>query len=205
MRLRNTLILLVIFAALGAYVYFTESPAKTPTPTPAPQEQVLNLVADDVVGLSVQGSGDRETRLKRQRNQPWRLEAPLQDQADEARVQSIVSRLAQLTPTRTLTQTTETLSAFGLVTPTLTVTLQLEQREEMLFIGAQNPQQTAYYAQRRGDSAIHLILAGLVDELRQLLTKPPVKPTPTPTPTITPTPLPATPTPIVTATPVPTP
>lgn len=202
MKPRTTLILVGVFLALLAYVYFGEvrrpaSPAPT-TPTQAP---VLSIKADQVVELIVKGDG-QETRLARPVGGEWRLEAPTPDAADLERVGQALDRLVTLTASRTLTET-GSLEDYGLTQPSLEVTLRLDGgQSQVLRIGAKNPQQTSWYAQVPGQSAVHLVPDWVVQSLRELVDRPPVRPTPTPTPTVTDTPL-ASPTPAVTSTPQP--
>jgi hypothetical protein len=205
MKPRTTLIFVGIFVALLAYVYFGElrrpAPADTAlTPTPLP---ILIAPADQVVGLTVRGSG-KETRLTRPAGGEWKLEAPQPGPADNTRVNQLLDRLATLNPTRSLTDTTS-LEDYGLAQPALEVTLTLaDGSTQVLQVGSENPQQTAYYAQVQGRPGVHLIAALTAESAKQMLDTPPVPPTPTPTATATP-PSTTTPTPEGTAAPTATP
>ena len=187
MKPRTTLVLLGIFLALLAYVYFGElrqPPASEPTtPTPAP---IWEVAVDEVLGLTVR-SGEQETRLIRPVGGEWSLEAPQAEPADEDRVSRVLGNLVDVTPSRTLTETMGPLADYGLEQPSLEVTLRLaDERTEVLRIGAPNPQQTAHYAQVEEQEALHLVPGWLVTSLQELLDQPPVRPTPTPEPAATP-------------------
>lgn len=188
MKPRTTLIVVAVFLALLAYVYFGELRRPTPasaTPTPAP---VWNLAKDQIAGLTVRSS-DKETRVVRSAQGEWTLEAPTQEPADGERIGRVLDNLATLSPTRTFTETAGTLEEYGLTQPALEVILQLaDGSTRTLRIGASNPQQTAYYAQVEGATEVHLLPSWLITSLRDLLEQPPVRPTPTPTLTATPTP-----------------
>ncbi len=183
MRVRTTLIMLGVLAALSAYMYFGElrqpqSQDTGGTPTPGP---LWTLSVDQVVGLTVRGEGN-ETRLSRAAGGEWALEAPEATAADAGRVTQLLGRLAEVAPTRTLSDTTGPLADFGLDQPSLEVTLRLAAGQtQVLRIGAATPQQTDYYAQVQGLPGIHLLSDSLVASLRNLLEQPPVQPTPTPT------------------------
>jgi len=58
--------------------------------------------------------------------------------------------------------------------------------EQVLQVGEQNPQRTAYYVQHQSDPAIYLVGSFTIEELKRLVSEPPRKPTPTPTATSTP-------------------
>lgn len=186
MKPRTTLLLLGVFLALLAYVYLGElrrpsTPGATPTPTPAP---ILNIPADQVVSITVRGEG-KETRLSRPVGGEWQLEAPQPGPADAARVGQFLSRLASLSPSRTLPEPGP-LEEYGLAEPALEVTLALAGGStQVLAIGAQNPQQTAYYAQVQGQEGVHLVSSLIGQSIREMLDTPPLPPTPTPAPTPT--------------------
>jgi len=181
-KLRNTLILVVIFALLAGYVYFFEM--KKTEEGEGEEEpkttQVFDLVADDVVELTVKGS-EGTTRLSRVEGQPWQIEEPIQEEADDVRINSLVNRLARLTASRTLTETGD-LATYGLAEPQLTAELKTRDNQvETLLAGDKNPQGSSYYVQKKGDENVYLVYASAVDDLRRLITEPPKKPTPTPT------------------------
>lgn len=186
MKPRTTLVLLGLFLALLAYVYFGEvrRPSSEPaTPTPPP---IWKVTAEEVVGLTVR-SGGQETRLTRRAGGEWSLEAPQAEPADEGRVSRVLDNLVNVSPSRTFTETAGPLADYGLEQPSLEVTLRLaDERTEVLHIGAPNPQQTAHYAQVEGQEAWHLVPSWLVTSLQELVDKPPVRPTPTPEPSATP-------------------
>ncbi|MCL6429822.1 MAG: DUF4340 domain-containing protein [Anaerolineae bacterium] len=198
MKPRTTLMVVAVFLALLAYVYFGElhRPTSAPaTPTPIP---VWSLEADQIVGLTVR-SGEKQTRLVRSGEGEWRLEAPTQEPAHGERIDRVLSNLATMSPTRSFTEVAGLLEEYGLVQPSLEATVQLaDGSTQTLRVGASNPQQTAYYAQVEGAAGVHLLPAWLITSLRDLLEQPPIRPTPTPT-------LTATPTPEATATPAATP
>lgn len=185
MKPRTTLLLLGAFLALLAYVYLGElrRPAPSPaTATPAPL--LLSFPADQVVAITVRGAG-KETRLSRPAGGEWQLEAPAPGPADTARVGQLLNRLANLSPTRTLAEPGP-LEEYGLDQPALEVTLALAGGStQVLAIGAENPQQTAYYARVQGQEGVHLISSLIGQSIREMLDTPPLPPTPTPAPTAT--------------------
>lgn len=182
MKVRNTLILVVVFALLAGYVYFFEikkieegEEEEGPKTT-----QVFDLVADDVVELTVKGP-EGIARLRHVEGQPWQIEEPIQEEADDVRVTSLVNRLATLTASRTLTET-GSLATYGLAEPQLTAELKTRDNQlEALLAGDKNPQGSSYYVQKEGDENVYLVYASTIDDLKRLITEPPKKPTPTPT------------------------
>ncbi|MGQ9458815.1 MAG: DUF4340 domain-containing protein [Anaerolineae bacterium] len=205
MNVRTTLILVILLALLGAYVYFFEIKGeigKEATPTPS-TVQVWDLEEGQVVGLTVTGP-EGTTRLRREVGSEWQMEAPSQEPADDLRVGALSDSLAHLSATRALTDVTD-LEPFGLATSSWTVEVALANGEiYRLQIGEQNPSGGSYYVKKEGDPTIYLVYASTVQGLQRLVTNPPYRPTPTATlpPPETPT---ATPTPAETAAPTPSP
>ena len=186
MNQRNTLILLVILAALAAYVYFGEmqkGPGGQGTETPSSQPLVFtNLSGQDVLGLKVTTADGKSVELKREAGKPWTMVAPASQGVDDTRVNSLVEQLAQLTASRVLTQTNN-LAEYGLITGTFTANITLTGGvTHTLLVGETNPSGNSYYALADGkQSPVYLIYSNNVDELQRLVTEPPYPPTPVPT------------------------
>jgi hypothetical protein len=187
MKFRSTGLLLVIFVIFAGYVYFVEM-RKSPAAVPEDKSTwVLTLAATDVQQLQVDNSG--KTIILARNGDNWSIGSVNGPAADNARVGSLVASLVDLRSTRVLTNTTESLSAFGLDQPPITITLTLENNtQEVLFVGDKNPQGYSYYLQRKGQTPVHLVPASTVDDLTGLITDLPLAPTPTvaPAPTAPP-------------------
>src|SRR5215210_3212149 len=91
MKSRTTLILFALVLALGLWIKFYES--KRPNTEEAKRRagQVLNLEGDKLEGLVIT-NGDDRIELRRV-NDKWRLEAPIQDQADQGAIGNLISDL----------------------------------------------------------------------------------------------------------------
>ncbi len=204
MKFRNTILALIVLAAVAGYVYFVElSPSATPTPTAVPELKMLDLNADDVT--SIQVSNPLSRTVARRDQAIWQMDEPTKEEADTARLNNLVTQFAKLKATRALTETPTNLAPFGLVTGTLTMTLQLkDNRSEVVRFGNATLGTTAYYAQHISDAKVYLVSPSIYGDIQRLLSTPPQKPTPTPTPLPTNTPGPTTPAPTPTMTETPT-
>ncbi len=91
MKLRTTLILLVLVVGLGVWIKFFES--KKPNTEMATRRagQVVNFDRDKLEGIAIQ-NGDDRIELQRQAGK-WRLTRPVQDQADNAAIDNLISDL----------------------------------------------------------------------------------------------------------------
>lgn len=188
MKVRTTLILVAVCAALGAYVYLSEdkgtneSAAGTPTPTGP-----WSVSVEQVVGITLRAAG-KETRLARPVDGEWRLEAPVTDAADHERVTRALQQLTYATPSRSFPELPGPALDYGLNEPSLEVTLSLaDGKSVVLKVGSQNPQQTDSYVQVEGQPTLYMLPGYSIEALREMLNQPPVRPTPTPTAVSTPT------------------
>ena len=197
MRFRNTLILIVILALLGGYVYLTEFRKQERQPIEERGKVLFDLKAADIVGITVRKPGEgteQVARLRREEGQPWQIEEPLQEPAYETTVNSLVESLAKLDASRQLEANPGDLDIYGLKDKPLEIAIKLKDgKEHVLLVGEMNPTKTGYFVQRRGDPAVYLVWTSPVVDLEGWLTEPPTIPTPTPSPapTVTATPQPS--------------
>jgi hypothetical protein len=88
MKWKTTLVLLVITAAVFAYMYFVER--KVPGTQEAIRQagKVVNFDREKVDGIAIQ-NGDDKIEMRRHDNK-WRLETPIKDQADNSAVENLL-------------------------------------------------------------------------------------------------------------------
>src|SRR2546423_10530072 len=95
MNWKTTLILFVVVASLGAWVYFGESKLD-PTESGAHQDlRVLrNFKFEDVKSVAIaRGKGLAEEIVASKAGNDWRLEKPLQDKADDGKLRELLAPL----------------------------------------------------------------------------------------------------------------
>jgi len=195
MNLRNTGILLIVLVLLGALVYFREiQPGQiegTPTPSTGSQKPIWSFTPDDARELEIK-QGDQSVFLARDDAGVWYIGAVQGTPVDAATVPAAISNFLNMKPTRVFTDVSD-LEVYGLTVPTATIRVGLLQKgNETLVIGDKNPQNTAYYALRKGSSTVYLVSSYQIDNLLGWIAKPPAAPpTPTPSPAPETTPSPA--------------
>jgi hypothetical protein len=200
MRFRNTLILVAVVLALGAYVVFVElrapsSQDKSATVAPTPLPPLESFAAGDArtIRLSRPGQAQR-TELTRKDDGQWYVTVPVQEEANQEEVTRLAEDLATLQPQRVLTDTTGPLSDYELDPPASLVEVELASNITVtLKIGAQDAVGSGYYGQVSGDERIYLLPSYTASEVDRFLTTPPVKPTPEPTEPLVPTETPTVP------------
>ena len=181
MSYRNTIIVVVVLAALIAFLkYDQQQQASQPTATPQPALKLLDLSADDVTALKVTVPPSRTVAHKD--NGAWLLDEPSKEEADTTLLNSLVTQFAKLTATRALTDTPSVLGPFGLVTGTLTLELTLkDNRTETIRVGNTTISGSDVYVQHAGDPKVYVAPLATFSTLQQIVSAPPRKPTPAPT------------------------
>ncbi len=168
MRLRNTLLLTVIFILLGAYLYFFELKKAGKEKT----EKLLNFKEDEVESI-ILSYPQQEIRLKKEASGKWQMTQPLQAAADESTISSILSTLNTIEVKRTVEEkpSQEDLKNFGLDKPETKVLITLKNGITLpsILVGAKTPVGNSAYARREGATGVLLTDASLLSGLEKKL------------------------------------
>jgi Domain of unknown function (DUF4340) len=205
MKFRTTFILLIVLAALGGYVLWSgRQKSDASATTGAAAIPVLQLDPAGILAVEVRGEG-KQVRVERDAS-GWQVKVPKPGPADAFRVTEVISGLAKLNATQTITPTGQDLAPYGLDKPAYEVRLE-GSTPETLRLGAKNPDGSATYVQRAAAPAIYLAKDSLIDTIERWVSDPPAQPTPAPTApplTVLPT-VPITPTSVISPTTAPAP
>jgi len=193
-EVRNTLILVLVFAALlaGWWLLETFKPGQPPEETVEAARYLFpTLAVEDVQGLEVKLRSGQSVYVFKGPS-AWYLGGMGGERLDENAVTGGIGDIVELRAQRTFTEGVS-LAEFGLDAPTATLKLTLtDNRLESLLVGGTNPEKTSYYAQRAGDPAVYLASKYAIDAVLSWVSEPPLEPTPTPaaiqTVVVTPTP-----------------
>jgi hypothetical protein len=205
MNPRVTIGLLVVLAALGIGVYFSEfrdgsstagstspSPpgggAAAPGPTADPLLQMFQIDDKEIVKLEFLKGGVTTTVTKD--GEEWLLQ-PTGEPAERFRVNSLLVRVATLKANRRIAEP-ESLEIYGLASPEML--MRMWRQDDTLYeliVGGKTPNEAGTYARRPDDPAVFVLPNTVVDDIQKMITEPPkAPPTSTPFPTSTPTPTP---------------
>jgi hypothetical protein len=126
MKLKTTLILLVITGAVFAYMFFYERKAPTTEEAKRQAQNVINFSREKIDGIVIQ-NGDDKIDLRR-RDKKWRLETPIKDQADSSLIENLLLDLESwqkdaTIPAKELEADKSKLSEYGLTKPKLRLKL----------------------------------------------------------------------------------
>ncbi|MBI1876195.1 MAG: DUF4340 domain-containing protein [Acidobacteria bacterium] len=158
---RSTLILLVIFLGLLAYIYFYES--KRPAGgAPETKAKVFTVESDKIAELSVKAASGERSELKKSGGK-WTLVKPEPTGVDESELSSITSSLANLEIQRVLEDNPTDLKQYGLAEARLEVGYKTESGDaKRLLIGDKTATGGDLYAKLPDERRVFLI-SGFLD------------------------------------------
>jgi len=156
MRYWPTLLMALVLAGLGLYLYVVEFPAKeTEERQEAGRNKVLLLDQASITGLTFK-TDRSELVFDRTSDKGWVLTAPLRTEADQREVQNLIRALVTGSVHRVVEENPAALSPFGLDRPVTTVTITGGGKQETLAIGDTGPLSSTLYALRESDHALLL-------------------------------------------------
>jgi hypothetical protein len=155
MRLRNTLLLALIFAGLAGYLYFVEVDKAAEE---AKKKTLFEIETEAVTGVTLVYP-DRTIEVKKSDGK-WRLTQPVDDLADEPSINNLVRAIAECEVTSTLEDVPADLAPFGLDQPKVEVKVTLTDRElPAIKVGKNTPVGFSTYIQRADEPKVYLTAA----------------------------------------------
>src|SRR5580658_11334813 len=159
MRFRGLLVAVVLLAALGVGLYFSNrqkaaEAAKPPTDAPP---KILALTEGDITKVTLKKKGADETVLEKA-NGKWQLTAPKPYRADQDTASQLVAAAANVTSDRVVEDKASNLSAYGLNAPSLEVDITGKGgKVSKLEIGDDTPTNSGSYAIVTGDPRVFTV------------------------------------------------
>jgi hypothetical protein len=154
----STLILVVVLAGLGGYIYFVDS--KRPETAvgidggPA-KEKVYTLAVDAVNEVKLTYNG--ETSVLRKSDAGWKMIQPVETDADPAEAASLGAALANLELVRVVEENATDLKKYNLETPPIAVEFKAGSTSGSLMLGDKNATQGEIYAMKNGEKKVFLV------------------------------------------------
>ena len=156
MRYWPTLLMLVILAGLGGYLYVVEFPAaEHDIKQETEQKQLLTFPEAAITGLAVT-TAQGPVQLTRADTGQWTITAPLQTEADTREVQALIRALVTGKVSRAVAERSAGLAPFGLEQPVTTVTVTAGAQQDTLAIGDSGPLSNTLYVLRGSDGKVLL-------------------------------------------------
>ncbi|MBI2026690.1 MAG: DUF4340 domain-containing protein [Deltaproteobacteria bacterium] len=145
----GTILLVVLFLALGSYVYFYEIKGqKKRDEITAAGKKVFNINADNIDVLELIYP-DQKFKLTRYGHNKWKLTQPIEDEADSDEINKIIKSLSELEKQRELNADTFKLTVFELNKPKIIIQFQVagEKIPKSLALGRDTPAGDNMYVQ----------------------------------------------------------
>src|SRR4030095_13741564 len=95
MKLRNTLILLIVAVGLFAYIWFVDKKRQTTREAMEHGRDVVQLDRDKINAISIQNPEGR-IELRKSDANVWQLDAPVKDRADSMAVTQLLTSIEML-------------------------------------------------------------------------------------------------------------
>lgn len=155
--LTSTILLIVVLAGLGGYIYFVDAKRTAPGFDGGPaKEKVFSLEQDQVEEFSLTFGG--ETSLLRKTDAGWQMIEPAPTEADPPEAISIGQALANLELVRVVDEHPTDLAQFGLENPAIRVTFKARDGVTgSLTLGDKNATMGEMYAQKNGETTVFLV------------------------------------------------
>lgn len=162
-RARSTLLLLLVAAGLGAYIYFIESKRPSAEEAATAKEKVFGVDTDKIQEITIK-VGEKESTSLVKEGSGWRVTAPITSEADITEVTTLLSSLSSLERQLTVDENPSDVSAFGLSPAAMEVTFKAEGMSDVarLLIGRKTPTGSDLYAKLADQPRVFLI-SGYLD------------------------------------------
>ncbi len=153
--LRSVLVLVLIAAGLGAYLYFVES--KREPGDGKKNEKVFAGVESDKIERVTVKSEKGETSTVEKKSDIWQLTQPVAVEADPGELSGITSNLASLEVQRVVDEQATDFKQYGLDPPRLDLTFKAGGQDHRLLVGQKTPSGTDLYAKLPDKPRVFLI------------------------------------------------
>ena len=155
-RLTSTILLVVVLAGLGGYIYFVDS--KRPAPGTEARDKVFTVEADAIEEITLKSGG--ETTTLRKVDGTWKMTAPMQVDADQNEVSTLTSNIASLEVSRVIDENASNLGEYGLATPAIELSYKATGGGSgQVAFGEKTATQSDLYAIKPGEKKVFVVSA----------------------------------------------
>ena len=173
MRPKTLLILALAVLGLGAFIFLYEKDLPSTDERAAQAKKILQLEESDISSIGIEW-GERKVRLERQPapneqaddpapESTWKLAEPIRGRADRSLVESLLRSLLELESTREITDFRA--ADLGLDDPRARLTLETEDGQSVLAIGAEVPASSDMLVTLEGSAVAHQAAARIFSDL----------------------------------------
>lgn len=152
--LRSFLVLLVIAAGLGGFLYYDSK--REPANPSANAKVFAGLEADKIEQITVTPASGEQTTVQKQ-GTAWQITAPATVAADQAEISGLTSNLASLEVQRVVDEQATDFKQYGLDPATLRLTFKAGGKEQTLLLGGKTPTGGDMYARLPDTPRVFLV------------------------------------------------
>ncbi len=158
---RNTIIIVLLALALGAYVYFFEWKDGKERDVEETSKPAFTFKSEDVTAINLTQQG--QTIALNTDGKAWTITQPVKTEADQTAVESLVSSVASATIDRSLVMTPSLQSGAGLAQPAITLEVKLKNgTSHKIVLGRKDPTDASVYSQIDQNPNVLLLSASLL-------------------------------------------
>jgi hypothetical protein len=157
--LTSTILLIVVLAGLGGYIYFIDS-KRSPAGlnAEAAKEKVYAVETDKIDEIKITAGG--ETSLLKKSDAGWKMIEPAATDADPAEAIGVAQAIAGLERVRVVDDNPKDLAQYGLENPAVRIDFKTQGNVSgSLKLGDKNTTQGELYAQKNNEKAVFLVPA----------------------------------------------
>ncbi|RMG75805.1 MAG: DUF4340 domain-containing protein [Bacteroidetes bacterium] len=148
MKTKNTIILALLLAALGAYVYFYEiKGGEARKKAEELASKVFVVEKDSIKSVLIK---PKNIHFKKEKDH-WQIIEPVEYDADKWNVDNLVRSIANAKKERIIADSTEDYTVYGFTDSSLQIIFSYDEKIDTLLLGDKNPTGTYVFA-RRSDS-----------------------------------------------------
>ncbi len=170
MKLKNTLILLLVAGAIYAFIYFFESKQPTTQEATAKAGRVVTFDRDKVTGITIKNT---ETKIDlHKRDGSWYIDAPIKDRADSMAISQLFTTAENLKSESAIPTDKggkDMLKEFGLASSDTRVTFTGDSKPVELLIGKDAAVEGKVYVRQEDSKTAHVISNDLKNQLSKKL------------------------------------
>jgi hypothetical protein len=158
MKFRGLLAAVVVLAALGGLLWWSQRHKPSSTPAEPALPAILKVDAKSVTSLTLRDKGAQPIVLTPISPQLWRITAPVSFRADNESVEQMVGDLAALVPQRVVDDKVSSLATYGLSDPSVAVDIAETNHQSAHFLlGDKTPTGDAVYAMIPGNPRVYTV------------------------------------------------
>jgi Domain of unknown function (DUF4340) len=167
---KSTLVILLLAAALGGYVYYTEIRNPKEKPAEDAPKPLYTFASDDVTSIHITRPGETAPVNLERKPDGWTLTSPVAAKADRTAADSVADTLAHAASERRLPADPARMKEFGLDTPAASVEIHLKNGQtQKLDLGAKDFSGMNVYARQAGAKEVVLVPNAVLTEVTRPL------------------------------------